>query len=790
MRAKLLIIQIVVILIITVRSQNLIRIENGVELVSKKQESNLGNRLTVLIKKIKEVNEPQYEESNRIIFVYKDNNGSNELFSRLRLRFKNIIERAFNILKLNMEIIQTKDNDQMTKFLGVIKDQVSLFQDLIQGVYLDEFIGFEENNYRNTFEIPRINNSLRPTIASDNYSAIYQRQWFHNDSRFGIKSGKMWKRVSELKDQGMGNVVIAVIDSGIDFEHPDLRGKIWRNFGEFDCNDGIDDDMNGYVDDCYGWNFVDNNKIPLDNNGHGTHISGIISAIPNTEVGITGICWFCQIMVLKVLDSKIRGFLSGFVEAIDYALDKGVKISNHSYGSRSIELLRLAIKRSEDQGMLVIVASGNYESDRNNDIVPTFPSSFKSENIISVTSITSNGELMERATYGRKTVHIGAPGVNICSTYLQGEYRCMDGSSFSAPIITGIAGVLLSVFPNISIYSIKDCILKSATRIRGLPDNVRERLILRLGITRNDGERRMHTSRHNHSITHGSSCSSGDSADEVLEREDFSFKLLDLSQNDSSRVKYLGKLSYLKIWIPSAHRPPKHQTAIIFDWDDTLLCTTFLNEQVPKKQQMNISSNSQGSLNASAQGLLEKDIMVSQKESFNNSQFLLLPENIQNIMNQIQRCVKELLLKAMDMGNVFLITNASEGWVDYSAKMYMPEVVDVLSRLTIISARSKYEHKYPGAYHKWKFNAFLEIQKKLDSETITNLISIGDSIIEMEAVHILGREFSESLVKTIKMKESPTPDELFKQLSLINAKFENICLNARNLKIVLEKRSL
>lgn len=79
---------------------------------------------------------------------------------------------------------------------------------------------------------------------------------------------------------------------------------------------------------------MDNNKIPIDNNGHGTHISGIISAIPNREVGISGICWFCQIMVLKVLDSKIRGFLSGFVEAIDYALDKGVKISNHSYGSR------------------------------------------------------------------------------------------------------------------------------------------------------------------------------------------------------------------------------------------------------------------------------------------------------------------------------------------------------------------------------------------------------------------------------------------------------------------------
>ncbi|KAJ1606664.1 hypothetical protein OIY81_3139 [Cryptosporidium canis] len=482
MRARQLIVQILAILIVTVRSQNLIRVENGFEAITKRQDSSLGNSLTSLIQKIKEMSEPQYDSSSRIIFVYKDTKkSSNELFLRLRLRFKSIIERAFNTLKfnntktrylrkLNMEVIQTKDGDQMARFLWVIKDQVNLFQDLIQGVYLDEFVGFEEGSYRAAFELPKMNSSIRPAVGGDSYSTVYERQWFHNDSRFGIKSERMWRRVSELRDQGLGNVVIAVIDSGIDFEHPDLRGKIWRNFGEFDCNDGIDDDMNGYVDDCYGWNFVDNNKIPIDNNGHGTHISGIISAIPNRQVGISGICWFCQIMVLKVLDSKIRGFLSGFVEAIDYALDKGVRISNHSYGSRrSIELLRLAIKRSEDQGMLVIVASGNYESDRNNDIVPTFPSSFKSENIISVTSITSNGELMERATYGRKTVHIGAPGVNICSTYLQGEYRCMDGSSFSAPIITGIAGVLLSVFPNISIYSIKDCILKGATRIRGLP---------------------------------------------------------------------------------------------------------------------------------------------------------------------------------------------------------------------------------------------------------------------------------------------------------------------------------
>lgn len=329
-----------------------------------------------------------------------------------------------------------------------------------------------------------------------------------------------------------------------------------------------------------------------------------------------------------------------------------------------------------------------------------------------------------------------------------------------------------------------------------MKDNVRERLILRLGITRSDAERRVHASRLGYPNLGCLPGGSDEPADNDSEREDFSFRLLDLSQNDSSRLKYLGKLSYLKIWVPSAHRPPKHQTAIIFDWDDTLLCTTFLNYQMngrPGARGGGGLGSQDGLLNASAQGLLEKEILASrgERESLGSSQPPpLFSEDVKHTMEQIQECVVELLLKAMDLGNVFLITNASEGWVDFSARAYMPKVVDVLSRLTIISARSMYEHKYPGAYHKWKFNAFLEIHKKLDSETITNLISIGDSIIEMEAVHILGREFSESLVKTIKMKESPTPDELYKQLSLINTKFENICLNARNLKIVLEKRPL
>ncbi|KAH7648680.1 hypothetical protein FG379_002150 [Cryptosporidium bovis] len=504
---------IIVLLFIFINCENLIRVDNS-GIAFKKKEFNLGEKINEIINRIKSPkNENQKIIDNRLIIVYSINDDKNESLTKLRLKIKTLFEKLFNgisvvdyeklkhkdniqemnncILRylnnLKMEIIETNNSNQLVSFLKTINMQLLQFENLIMGVYLDEYIGFEEkdtrsfinsnkNLYLNSFSRridENISNDYYYNDNNDNYyySALYSKQWFHSDSKYGIKSAKMWKKISELKNKGIGNIVIAVFDSGIDFEHPDLRGKIWRNFGEYNCNDGIDDDMNGYIDDCYGWNFVNNNKIPIDDNGHGTHISGIISGIPNSIVGISGICWYCQIMVLKVLDSKIRGLLSGFVQAIDYALDKGVRISNHSYGSRSknIELLRLAIKRSEEQGMLVIVASGNFENERNNDLVPTYPSSFRSDNIISVTSITSNGELMERATYGKKSVHVGAPGVNICSTYLNGEYRCMDGSSFSAPIVTGIAGVLLSLYPNISIYSLKDCILKGVVKIKGLP---------------------------------------------------------------------------------------------------------------------------------------------------------------------------------------------------------------------------------------------------------------------------------------------------------------------------------
>lgn len=207
----------------------------------------------------------------------------------------------------------------------------------------------------------------------------------------------------------------------------------------------------------------------------------------------------------------------------------------------------------------------------------------------------------------------------------------------------------------------------------------------------------------------------------------FEMNFLDLQQlkeQQDFRVAFLRKLSYEKVWVPQAQRPPQHQTVVIFDWDDTLLPTSFLQQ--------------------------------SQDQAPARKKFL---ESIQSIGKQI-------LELALQMGHTFIITNAMEGWVEYSAAKYMPQLLPVLQRIHVISARN-YEQQYPGNYSQWKIQAFLGVQRTLDSQIITNLISIGDSNFEMDAVHVMGQEFEQALVKTIKFKANPTDEELHKQLELV-----------------------
>eukprot|EP00927_Polykrikos_kofoidii_P079654 TRINITY_DN76450_c0_g1_i1.p1 TRINITY_DN76450_c0_g1~~TRINITY_DN76450_c0_g1_i1.p1 ORF type:complete len:365 (+),score=80.17 TRINITY_DN76450_c0_g1_i1:206-1300(+) len=220
---------------------------------------------------------------------------------------------------------------------------------------------------------------------------------------------------------------------------------------------------------------------------------------------------------------------------------------------------------------------------------------------------------------------------------------------------------------------------------------------------------------------------------------------------DDFRVQYLRRLSYEKVWVPRAQRPPQHQTVVIFDWDDTLLCTTYLNMRPAPKDQP-------------------------------------LSPVVERHIRGIEAADRKLLTLAMRLGHTFIITNATTGWVELSAANYMPDLLPLLQRVPVISARGKFESLYPGEVSKWKEEAFLEVQRQLDSKIITNLISLGDSNFEMEAVHVMGRAFNQALVKTIKFRENPSPEELLKQLELVAQKFDRIVENAKPLKIGLERK--
>eukprot|EP01053_Blabericola_migrator_P006481 Blabericola_migrator_1__6480@NODE_326_length_9761_cov_41_862080_g263_i0_p2_GENE_NODE_326_length_9761_cov_41_862080_g263_i0NODE_326_length_9761_cov_41_862080_g263_i0_p2_ORF_typecomplete_len850_score65_87Peptidase_S8/PF00082_22/3_6e68EGF_CA/PF07645_15/0_0008EGF_CA/PF07645_15/77EGF_CA/PF07645_15/3_4e14EGF_MSP1_1/PF12946_7/2_7e06EGF_MSP1_1/PF12946_7/57EGF_MSP1_1/PF12946_7/0_0018EGF_3/PF12947_7/0_16EGF_3/PF12947_7/5e03EGF_3/PF12947_7/1_4e07FXa_inhibition/PF14670_6/0_17FXa_inhibition/PF14670_6/9_7e02F len=305
---------------------------------------------------------------------------------------------------------------------------------------------------------------MKGVSASPN-DTFYSDQWGHHHAKFGINSPSVWQ---EWTGEGT-DFVVALVDSGVDLDHPDLRNQYWRNKGETDCFDGIDNDGNGYVDDCLGWDWVDNDNVPQDENGHGTASAGIIAASANNGLGVAGVCWGCRLMVLRTLDKDIRGTISGFIKAIDYAVVQGVKVSNNSYGGRgsSFASLKTAVRRARKQGMIFVAAAGNYGS--NNDLTafqPTYPASYNDTNIISVAAIDNEGNLAPFSCYGKKSVDIAAPGVRILSTGLGNRYTHMDGTSFATPFVSAAAALLWSWQPELSA---DDVISRLLTNVRKIP---------------------------------------------------------------------------------------------------------------------------------------------------------------------------------------------------------------------------------------------------------------------------------------------------------------------------------
>jgi subtilisin family serine protease len=318
----------------------------------------------------------------------------------------------------------------------------------------------------------------------------FSKLWgLHNTGQTGgtadadIDAPEAWK-----KSKGSKNVIIAVVDTGVDYTHPDLSRNMWRNPGEIPGN-GIDDDDNGVVDDVYGINTVGIDPLgpgcggrptagdPMDDDGHGTHVAGTIGAVGNNAEGVVGVNWRVSIMAVKFLGADGSGTTSAAILGLQYVKmmkDRGFNIiaTNNSWGGGAYSrALRDAIEGLMASGILFVAAAGN--NGLNNDLSPFYPASYDLPNIISVAATDHNDNLASFSNYGRRSVHVGAPGVNIYSTCSPELFSCYNpnnpksryayfsGTSMAAPHVSGLVALIKAKYPSMTWYQIRNLILST-----------------------------------------------------------------------------------------------------------------------------------------------------------------------------------------------------------------------------------------------------------------------------------------------------------------------------------------
>jgi subtilisin family serine protease len=319
--------------------------------------------------------------------------------------------------------------------------------------------------------------AARSDVASIDIDGVVRAFFSTNDPVYSQQyalNGEFGSRVQEAWDTTTGSrqAVVAVIDTGADLSHADLVHNLWKNPNEIRGNKR-DDDGSGCVDDIYGCDFVNKDGSPQDDNGHGTHVSGIVAAEGNNAIGVAGAAWGSRIVVVKALDSQGSGFTSGIAKAIDYVTTlktKGAPIVaiNLSLGGGTYSrVIYRAVERARNHDILVIAASGNESS--NNDKNPLYPANLAIDNVVSVAATDVAGNLAAYSNYGAGSVHIAAPGSQIWSTALQSlgyQYRTSSGTSMASPLVSGIAALIASANPALSVLQVRSVLL---TAVRSLP---------------------------------------------------------------------------------------------------------------------------------------------------------------------------------------------------------------------------------------------------------------------------------------------------------------------------------
>jgi len=259
--------------------------------------------------------------------------------------------------------------------------------------------------------------------------------------------------------------LIAVIDTGIDYNHPDLKANIWTNPGEI-AGDGIDNDNNGVIDDVHGYNAFADNGDPMDGHSHGTHCSGTIAGVGNNGQGVTGVMQDANLMAVKIFSDSGRTSVDAIVRGIAYSAKMGADITSNSWGGGGRSEAIYDAFRTNDALHVIAAGNSNYDNDKRDN----FPSNYDLDNIVAVAATTHTDERASFSQWGAKNVDVAAPGKDIYSTVNGGGYASYSGTSMATPHVSGGAGLIMSEYPEASNAEIKARLIHGSDRVASLND--------------------------------------------------------------------------------------------------------------------------------------------------------------------------------------------------------------------------------------------------------------------------------------------------------------------------------
>ena len=373
---------------------------------------------------------------NELIVSFKAGKKSFEDLSKLGSGFR--VERALGTAQIPGQAGQALDRLSMVLILA---DENSSLRKLAARLEKDPAVDFAEPNY-----------ILRHSEVPNDPD--WQEQW----ALPKIQAPEAWKI-----SKNAPSVIVAVIDTGIDYSHPDLQGNLWTNPGEVPGN-GRDDDGNGYIDDIHGWDFCNKDNDPMDGNLHGTHVAGTIAAATNNGKQVAGVAWQTQLMALKFLSDGGWGSVADAVDAVAYCVAMEVPISNNSWGGGGYsQAMKDVIEQAGEKGHLFCAAAGNSAND--NDQRAFYPASYDCQNILSVAASNNSDELAYFSCYGKTTVDLAAPGVNIFNLSINGGTTSLSGTSMASPHVAGAAALLLGQNPSAGHQEIKNTLINTVDPI-------------------------------------------------------------------------------------------------------------------------------------------------------------------------------------------------------------------------------------------------------------------------------------------------------------------------------------